>query len=127
MRSRYPSSSTLAYSFGPGPWTPVIKGLIIANVVMYVVSRLVPTIALNLGLVPEQVITQLRVWQLFTYMFLHGGVFHILLNMLGLWMFGVELERTWGSRYFAKFYAVCGVGAGITQVVASFLPVPLFE
>jgi membrane associated rhomboid family serine protease len=127
MRSRYPSSSTLAYSFGPGPWTPVIKGLIIANVVMYVVSRLVPTIALNLGLVPEQVITQLRVWQLFTYMFLHGGVFHILFNMLGLWMFGVELERMWGSRYFAKFYAVCGVGAGITQVVASFLPVPLFE
>ena len=127
MRSRYPSTSTFAYSFGPGPWTPVIKALIIANVVMYVVSRLAPTIALNLGLVPEQVITQLRVWQLFTYMFLHGGVFHILFNMLGLWMFGVELERMWGSRYFAKFYAVCGVGAGITQVIASFLPVPLFE
>ena len=107
--------------------TPVVKGLIIANVVMYVASRLVPTVTLDLGLVPAQVIGQLRVWQLFTYMFLHAGTFHILFNMLALWMFGVELERTWGSRYFAKFYAVCGIAAGITQIVVSFVPLPVFE
>ena len=52
-----------------------------------------------------------RVWQLVTYMFLHGGVFHILFNMLALWMFGAELERIWGTRYFLKFYFVTGIGA----------------
>jgi membrane associated rhomboid family serine protease len=124
MRSRYSSPSTLAYSFGPGPVTPVVKGLLIANIAMYVLSRVVPAIVLPLGLVPQQVIEHLRVWQVFTYMFLHAGITHILFNMLALWMFGVELERTWGSRYFAKFYAVCGVAAGVTQIVVSFVPLP---
>jgi membrane associated rhomboid family serine protease len=127
MRSRYSSPSTLAYSFGPGPVTPVVKGLLIANIAMYVLSRVVPAIVLPLGLVPQQVIEHLRVWQVFTYMFLHAGITHILFNMLALWMFGVELERTWGSRYFAKFYAVCGVAAGVTQIVVSFVPLPVFE
>ena len=45
-------------------------------------------------------------------MFLHGGVFHLLFNMLALWMFGAELERIWGTRYFLKFYFVTGIGAG---------------
>ena len=56
-------------------------------------------------------VEQLRIWQPFTYMFLHGGFFHLLFNMLALWMFGVELERMWGSRFFVKFYFVAGVGA----------------
>jgi len=62
------------------------------------------------------------VWQLATYMFLHGGIFHILFNMLALWMFGAELERIWGTRYFLKFYFVTGIGAGILTVVFSTLP-----
>src|SRR5436190_24395546 len=103
MRSRYSSSSTLAYSFGPGPVTPVVKGLLIANVAMYVVSRVAPEIILPLGLVPQQVIEHLRVWQVFTYMFLHGGPFHILSTFLPLWMFGVSLKRTGAGGYFAKF------------------------
>ena len=61
-----------------------------------------------MGLRPADVVEQLRLWQPFTYMFLHGGIFHILFNMLALWMFGVELERMWGSRFFVKFYFVCG-------------------
>src|ERR1051325_654735 len=60
-------------------------------------------------------------------MFVHAGMFHILFNMLTLWMFGVELERTWGSRYFAKFYGVCGVAAGVSQILVSFLPFSVFE
>ncbi len=107
---------------GPGPVTPVVKALLVANVAMFVVSRLLPGLVAPLGLVPEEVLTQLRVWQLVTYLFLHGGVFHILFNMLTLWMFGVELERMWGSRYFARFYFVAGVGAGLTQIIASLLP-----
>ena len=60
------------------------------------------------------------VWQLATYMFLHGGVFHILFNMLALWMFGAELERTWGTNYFLKFYFVTGIGAAVRAAVVEY-------
>ena len=46
-------------------------------------------------------------------MFLHADVFHILFNMLGLWMFGVELERMWGTPFFVRYYAVTGIGAAL--------------
>jgi membrane associated rhomboid family serine protease len=55
-------------------------------------------------------------------MFLHAGIFHILFNMLALWMFGVELERMWGSRFFVQYYFICGVGAAMTTVLLSFVP-----
>ena len=122
MRSRYPSPSTLAYSFGPGPLTPAIKAIVIANVAAFLVSWMVPSIILVFGLSPSDTVVRLHLWQPLTYMFLHEGIFHILFNMLALWMFGVELERTWGSQYFLKFYFVCGVGAAMTTVVLSFLP-----
>src|SRR5262247_1787804 len=116
MRSRYPSSSTLAYSFGPGPLTSAIKAIVIANVVAFVISLVLPAITLTFGLRPADIFGRLYLWQPVTYMFLHGGIFHILFNMLGLWMFGVELERMWGSQYFAKFYLVSGVGAALTTI-----------
>ena len=75
-----------------------------------------------LGLRPADVIGSFRVWELATYMFLHGGLFHILFNMLALWMFGTELERIWGTRYFLKFYFVTGIGAGVLTVLFSLLP-----
>jgi membrane associated rhomboid family serine protease len=68
------------------------------------------------------VVGQLRVWQLVTYMFIHASVFHILFNMLALWMFGTELERVWGTRAFLKFYFVTGIGAGLLTVLVSLLP-----
>ena len=71
---------------------------------------------------PALVLRQFWVWQLATYMFLHGGMFHILFNMLALWMFGTELERIWGTRYFLKFYFVTGIGAGVLTVLFSLLP-----
>ncbi len=122
MRSRYPSSSSFAYSFGPGPLTPAIKALVIANVAMFVITLIMPAITLSLGLRPADVVGQLHLWQPFTYMFLHSGIFHILFNMLALWMFGVELERMWGSRFFLKYYFVCGAGAALTTMVLAFTP-----
>lgn len=122
MRSRYPSSSTLAYSFGPGPWTPAIRAIVIANVAAFLVSLVLPAITLTFGLRPADIFGRLHVWQPVTYMFLHAGIFHILFNMLALWMFGVELERMWGSRYFVKYYFVCGIGAAMTTVLLSFVP-----
>jgi membrane associated rhomboid family serine protease len=49
-------------------------------------------------------------------------VFHLLFNMLSLWMFGTELERMWGSAFFARYYIVSGIGAGVTQILLGFLP-----
>jgi membrane associated rhomboid family serine protease len=121
MRSRYPSS-TLAYSFGPGPLTPAIKAIVVANVAAFLISLVIPAITLIFGLRPADIFGRLHVWQPVTYMFLHAGIFHILFNMLALWMFGVELERMWGSRYFVQYYFICGVGAAMTTMLLSFVP-----
>ena len=122
MRSRYPAASGFSYSFGPGPVTPAVKALLIANVAAFLISFFAPEILVRLGLRPADVIGRFAVWQPFTYMFLHGGVFHVLFNMLALWMIGVELERMWGTRYFTQYYFVTGLGAGVTQILLGILP-----
>ena len=112
-------------SFGPGPLSTALKALIGANVAMFLITTLAPfgqEVIRFLGLVPTHVIHRVWAWQLVTYMFLHGGIFHIVFNMLALWMFGTELERIWGTRYFLKFYFVTGVGAGALTVLFSLLP-----
>ena len=121
MRSRYPSASTFAYSFGPGPLTPAIKAIVIANVAVFVVTYFQRALEVPLWLNPQSVVHG-ELWRLATYMFVHEGFFHILFNMLALWMFGVELERTWGSRYFVKYYFLCGIAAAMTTVLLSFVP-----
>ena len=62
------------------------------------------------------------IWQPATYMFLHAGALHILFNMLGIWMFGVELERMWGTRFFVQYYAVTGLGGGPHVLLLALLP-----
>jgi len=100
-----------------------MKALIGANIIIFFAQTLKPVLTSLFGLHPFLVVwPHLWVWQLGTYMFLHGGVFHILFNMLALWMFGTELERIWGTRYFLKFYFVTGIGAGILTVLFSLLP-----
>jgi membrane associated rhomboid family serine protease len=73
------------------------------------------------ALIPAQVVHSFAVWQVVTYLFLHGGISHVLWNMLALWMFGAELERTWGTRRFVTFYLVCGAIAGLTVIIAAYL------
>ena len=121
---RYPSRyvTQSSFSFGPGPISTAIKAIIGANVVMFLATTAVPSLQLQLGLVPKWVVHELRIWQLVTYLFIHAGPFHILFNMLALWMFGTELERIWGTRFFLKFYFVTGIGAGVLTVVLSMLP-----
>ena len=126
MRSRYPSTSNFSYSFGPGPVTPAIKALMIANVAAFILTNYIaPELQTYLGMEPESVVERLWIWQPVTYMFLHGGIFHILFNMLALWMFGVELERMWGSRFFTKYYFVTGLGAAATTLLLSLTPFAL--
>ena len=119
--SRYGSS----IAFGPGPLSPALKALIGANVLMFVLQLVLPGATWTLGLMPAAVMEHFRIWQLGTYMFLHAGIFHILFNMLALWMFGTELERVWGTRYFLKFYFVTGIGAAALTVLFSLLPFEL--
>jgi membrane associated rhomboid family serine protease len=102
--------------------TPAVKWIIIANIAMYVATLVFQALIPLLGLIPEMVITRFWIWQLVTYLFLHGDVVHILFNMLGIWMFGVTLERQWGTRYFLKYYAVAGIGAGLTVILFGLLP-----
>ena len=112
----------MSYSFGPGPITPAVRALIALNVVGYLAPLVAPSLTVWLGLVPALVVERWWVWQPVTYMFLHGGLFHLLFNMLALWMFGVDLERLWGTRFFTRFYFVAGIGAALTTLVMSLLP-----
>jgi membrane associated rhomboid family serine protease len=116
------SAYASSFSFGPGPISTALKALIGANVAVFLVQSFISSVQLTLALVPSAVIDGLQVWRLASYMFLHGGVFHLLFNMLVLWMIGAELERMWGSRYFLKFYFTTGIGAGALTVLFSLLP-----
>jgi membrane associated rhomboid family serine protease len=110
----------------------VLKALIGANVAVFLVMWVLPAgveraFTEVLGLVPFHVVRNLWIWQIATYMFLHAGPFHILFNMLALWMFGVDLERLWGTRFFVRFYFVAGIGAAVTTLVMSLLPLGFSE
>jgi membrane associated rhomboid family serine protease len=122
MRPSSPKYTSSSFSFSPGPISTALKALIAANVALFVITAVQPQLRDYLGLVPTLVLHQFWVWQLATYMFLHAGLFHILFNMLALWMFGAELERIWGTRYFLKFYLLTGIGAGALTVLFSLLP-----
>ena len=97
-RSSYGYGSSFA--FGPGPLSPALKALIGANVVLFILQLVISGLTDWLGLQTPAVLQRLEVWRLVTYMFLHAGIFHILFNMLALWMFGTELERVWALATF---------------------------
>lgn len=113
-----------------GSLTPAVKTLLIANVSVWVFQMLAGYLAhvrldRLFGLVPYDVTHQLFLWQLVTYMFLHGGLMHIGFNMLALWMFGTELESLWGTARFTRFYFITGIGAGLCSTLVawnSFVP-----
>jgi len=107
--------------FGGG-LTQIVKYLLIINIAVFVFQKISPQdiVVQWFGLSPRLAIFKFHIWQFFTYMFLHGSVMHIFFNMLFLWMFGCEVERTLGSKEFLKLYFICGVGAGILHLIFSF-------
>jgi membrane associated rhomboid family serine protease len=126
QRIRHRSTGYYSIHFPPG-----VKWLLIVNVAVFLVEFAVGT-DLRSGLfglfvlVPNLVFHGF-VWQLFTYMFLHGGVWHIVINMLMLWMFGADLEQDWGTRRFLKYYFLCGIGAGLCiLLMAWFRPQEMY-
>lgn len=95
----------------------VTKNLLLVNVVAYVASLVFGEFNNLLGL-HFFMSADFAVYQLFTYMFLHGGFTHILFNMFALWMFGCTMENVWGPKRFLLYYIICGVGAGFIQELA---------
>lgn len=104
------------------PRSTIISSLILINLVIWGLITLSGSDRLLypiLGLVPKLVWSRLMIWQPFTYMFLHGGFWHVGLNMFVLWMFGSELEREWGGSAFLRYYFITGVGAGLVTMLFS--------
>ncbi len=94
--------------------TTGVKNLIIINTAIFILQLFLFKQLIELfGLTPVMVFERFMLWQIFTYMFLHGDIFHILFNMLALWMFGRSLEAIWGTKEFIKYYLLCGIGGGI--------------
>lgn len=124
--SRQGPTGPVGYSFG-GMVPKGVKWLLIINGILFVVYflsqalQIVPFLFIfqALSLIPDWVVRG-ALWQPFTYLFLHSpfSFFHVLFNMLTLWMFGSDLERDWGTRRFLNYYFFCGVGAGLCDVVA---------
>ena len=99
--------------------TPTVKKLVITCAGVYLLQFLSAGQIIEgiFGLTPYWVISKLFVWQIGTYLLLHGGFGHLFWNMFALWMFGCELERYWGSRELFKFFLVTGMGAGLLLVI----------
>ena len=95
--------------------TPVVKWLLIINVVVYFMQILGGNALLTMwcSIYPASWLTTLQVWRLVTYQFLHGDMLHILFNMIGLFFLGPTLERHWGSKKFLIFYLGCGTAGGV--------------
>ncbi|TDI83058.1 MAG: rhomboid family intramembrane serine protease [Caldithrix sp.] len=116
---------TYRLGFGGG-LTTAIKYLLLANGAVFLLQMVLPTsggeqlLIKWFGMRPALVLSKFYVWQLFTYIFLHGDPWHLIINMFFLWMFGCEVERTLGTREFLKYYFICGVGAGIFHLVINF-------
>ncbi len=118
---------TAPYSLIP----PAVKLLLVANGLMFVLEfALGPGLITSLALWPLNMVASpgaqfmqphFQIFQLLTYSFLHGSVFHLLLNMYALWLFGSRMENEWGSNAFAVYYVVCVLGAGLVQLLVATL------
>ncbi len=94
--------------------TPVVNNLIIINALMWLGTLAFPQISTYLSMHYWDS-ERFNLAQMVTYMFMHGGFSHLFFNMFAVYMFGVVIERVWGSRKFLIFYMVTGIGAGIVQ------------
>lgn len=102
----------------------VTKNLLIVNIVAFLITYILGKDASG-GYVLNDLLglhffmaSDFQVYQLITYMFMHGGFEHIIFNMFALWMFGCVVERVWGPKKFLFYYIACGLGAGLFQELA---------
>lgn len=107
---------------------PVLKILLVSNIVVFILQRFFfNSLVIDGNTINELIVRYFYLWplasgyfapwQLITYMFLHGDFMHLLLNMLILWMFGLELENIWGSKKFLLYYLMCGFAAAVANEI----------
>tara|TARA_B110000014_G_C20035309_1_gene537818 strand:- start:232 stop:966 length:735 start_codon:yes stop_codon:yes gene_type:complete len=106
--------------------TPVVKNLLILNVLFFIAQITLPDIMHNLSLYP-MVSEQFKPWQLATHFFMHGGIGHIFFNMFALVIFGMHLERVWGPKRFLTYYLVCAFGAAILHMIVNYIRIKNLE
>ena len=102
----------------------VVKNLLIINGLFFLATIALDSMGIDLFKTlalyyPSS--NQFGIWQLVTYMFMHGGFTHVLFNMFALWMFGNVLENVWGPRRFLNYYLITGVGAGLTHILVAYI------
>ncbi|NIR46602.1 MAG: rhomboid family intramembrane serine protease, partial [Gemmatimonadetes bacterium] len=116
MRTAF-RSGQISFGYRLTPW---VKRLIIANAAFWLLNwtRLIPLeLAVEyLGFTASEALKE--PWTIITYMFVHGGFFHVFINMLMLFFFGPPLEERWGGKEFLKYYAICGVAGALFNVGA---------
>lgn len=95
--------------------TPWVRRLLVVNVAVFFVQMTMPALTRGLAFVPVLVLA--RPWGIITYMFVHGGIGHILFNMLGLFFFGPRVEERLGSRRFAVLYFTSGIAGALLSAV----------
>ena len=111
----YGSSS---YQFGGYHLTPVVKRLLIANIVIFILTSIFPSAAAYLSFQPARIVVQ--PWGVLTYMFVHANFWHLFFNLLALFFFGPPIEERWGSREFTKYYLICGLGGAALSFLFAF-------
>jgi len=116
------SISTRSYArpYTSGGLPRGIQALLIVNAAVFLIDFFTRGFFSFLALTPSEVVRSLHVWQLATFLFLHGGLWNFLWNMLALWWFGKELEEVWGTERFLRFYFLCGCGSGVCAVLAGY-------
>lgn len=125
--SRGPYGGGGQVSFGFPPVTPAVKQILIVLAVAFGVQSFIEigggaALVWNwLALVPAFIVERAAVWQLGTYALLHGGIFHLLFNLLGIYMFGGDVERVLGSREFVRFAIVCAIGGGALHTIVALV------
>ena len=100
--------------------TPVVKQLLIINILFFIGSQLVPVAETYFALFSYQSYN-FRFWQPITHMFMHGNIMHIVFNLFALYSFGSALEHFWGGKKFLFFYISCGLGAALLQMLINYL------
>src|ERR1039458_9614175 len=116
-------SRSIIYGYFP----PGVKWLLILNIGIFILLDVAARLSGNpiafeinkralFELSAVAVLKNFLLWQFVTYLFIHGGIWHLVVNMLMLWMFGMTLEETWGTRQFLKYYFICGAGVCVVLI-----------
>jgi len=114
-------------SSGLGYTPPIVKNLLIINVIFFLTTYSFGS-AFNIDLTDYLGLhyfgsEKFRIYQVITYMFMHGSIAHIFFNMFALWMFGKILEQVWGGKKFLIYYLVCGIGAALTHYIIYYFSI----